>query len=300
MPIKTSVMRANLRALSPLLKQSALSLEHARGFQDKKGELMKLAYLMEADQSEPFQLGDFFAAWAEPRHPPRHGVILYLHGGGYVFGGLDYALGFGSILATVTGRRVLCPGYRLAPERPYPAQLEDAVASYNHLLSLGYRGDEIVLCGESAGGGLVLALALKLRDTGAQMPAGVVSISPWTDLTLSGESYAANKKSDPSISCEMLEYCRKMYAPGAENWLDPYVSPLMADLEGMPRCLMFAGGDEVLLSDSILFADKLERAGGWCRLHVEEKMWHVYVLYAVEEARAARAKIAEFVEECIG
>ena len=198
-----------------------------------------------------------------PRDEVSDGVILYLHGGGYTCGNLDYAKGFGSALSAKCGVRVLCVAYRLAPEEVYPAALQDATDAYGYLLSNGYAPSRILLCGESAGGGLSYSLCLKLRDKGWALPAGIIAISPWTDLTMSGASYETNLKKDPSMTKEKLKYYADCYLYGAkrsernlypvtnENAEEdekikrqPLVSPLFADLDRMPPSLIFVGGDE--------------------------------------------------------
>ena len=137
-------------------------------------------------REHPFE--KFSGAWVIPKDVRREGVMLYLHGGGYACGGMEYATGFGAMLADITGMRVFCAVYRLAPEHPYPAAPEDALESYRYLLSKGYAPDHIVLCGESAGGGLCYALCLQLKTMALPMPGCIVVVSPWTDLTASGAS----------------------------------------------------------------------------------------------------------------
>ncbi|MBR5474723.1 MAG: alpha/beta hydrolase fold domain-containing protein, partial [Lachnospiraceae bacterium] len=163
----------------------SFSLDTVRKGQNRLGELVASTHRKHVVIKDHAFEG-FMGAWISPKDERRHGVILYLHGGGYACGDLDYAKGFATMLAVRMGTRVFASAYRLAPEHPFPAALEDAVTSYQYLLSKGYRSDQIALCGESAGGGLCYALCLKLREKGLPMPCGIVAISPWTDLTSSG------------------------------------------------------------------------------------------------------------------
>ncbi len=220
-------------------------------------------------------------------------AILYLHGGGYTAGGLDYAKGFGALLATQTRLNVFCAAYRLAPEHPFPAALDDAVTAYRYLLDQGYAPDRIAVAGESAGGGLSFSLVMRLRDEGLPLPACVVVISPWADLTLSGASYQNNALRDPSLLKEVLEHCVDAYAPGRE--CEPYVSPVFGDVSGFPPCLLFAGGDEILLSDSVTLQRKLTQAHVRSTIVIEEGMWHVYPLYGTPESKKALEEMSLFI-----
>jgi acetyl esterase/lipase len=166
-------------------------------------------------------------------------------------------------------------------------------------LDTGYAPEDIILCGESAGGGLIFSLCLKLKELNLPMPAGLIPISPWTDLTLSGESYTTNLDKDITLSRPMLDYYVRSYVGKACDAANPLISPLFGDFAGFPPCLIFAGGDELLLSDAVAIAGKLEKQGVDVRLHVEENMWHAYVLYGTHESVAAMNKIAAFIEERI-
>ena len=165
MPLHPKTVRSQLNLLKPIL--SGCSLKVIRKGQDNLGELMEAQFRNKTVIKEhPFD--GFTGAWVLPKDQRREGVILYLHGGGYTCGSLDYATGFGSMLAVQTGTRVFCAAYRLAPEHPFPAPVEDALESYQYLLQKGYRPSRIVLCGESAGGGLCYALCLILKDLNMQ------------------------------------------------------------------------------------------------------------------------------------
>ena len=219
-------------------------------------------------------------------------MILYLHGGGYVAGCLHYARGSASVLATETNRKVLAVAYRLAPEHPFPAAIDDALCAYQYLLDAGYA--RISLVGESAGGGLIFSLCLKLKELGLPQPEKLVGISPWTDLKFTGESHISNRKNDPTLSVRALHVAAEAYAKGQEE--NPFVSPIYGDLSGLPRSLIFAGSRELLLDDSRMLTELLRKYGCDCELIVEEGLWHVYVLFKIPEARKALKKISAFLE----
>lgn len=288
MAISGKFIRSQLALARPLL--SGCSLETARRGQDMLGELMthtKHDQISIEEQDFPA----FRAAWVQPRDARHEGVILYLHGGGYTCGSLDYALGFGSILAAECGIRVFCAAYRLAPENPYPAALDDALEAYQSLLSRGYKAHQIVLCGESAGGGLIYALCLKLKALHIPLPCALIGISPWTDLCASGASYAQNRDVDPSMTLERLQFFAQCYTADPS---DPFVSPLYGDLTAMPPSLLFVGGDEIMLDDARLLHEKLQSCGCDSRLIVAPHMWHAYVLYYLKENRSDFIEINSF------
>lgn len=280
--------RARLERIKPLL--SRRSLDSSRRGQNIVGDIME-AFRHNDVMIKEHPFPDFQGAWILPKDHRRQGVILYLHGGGYTCGGLDYATGFGSVLADECGTRVFCCAYRLAPEYPYPAALEDALESYRYLLSKGYSA--ITLCGESAGGGLCYALCLKLKELNLPLPCGIIAISPWVDLTNSGASYESNKDTDPTLTKELLDYYASLYT---RDLAHPLVSPLFADLKGFPSSLIFAGGDELLLSDAQDLHQKLLSAGDQSDLIVTPDRWHGYVLYQLEEDQKDFVAINTFLD----
>ena len=286
-------IRSQLALLRPIFL--GVSLETARKGQDKMGELLR--YTRRREVTLDFKnFSNFKAAWVTPNDQTRDGVILYLHGGGYTCGSLDYSLGFGSVLASECGMKVFCIAYRTAPENPYPAALEDALEAYNYLLSEGVRHDRIVLCGESAGGGLVYSLCLKLKEKNIPCPSGVIGISPWTDLTASSPSYEENKSKDPSMTRERLSFFADCYTSDREN---PLVSPLFADLGGLPPSLIFAGGDEIMLGDSTEMHRRLCEAGVDSTIRIKEGMWHGYVLFCLKENRDDFSHINAFLKKIL-
>ena len=277
MELSAKLVRSQLNFFKPFV--AGCSLEVTRKGQDKLGELMsalhKREVLIRDHDFERFQ-----GAWVMPKDERRSGVVLYLHGGGYTCGSLDYAKGFAATLASECGVRVFCAAYRLAPENPYPAAVEDALTAFDYLLKKGYAPHQILLCGESAGGGLIYALSLKLKQLGRELPCGLIGISPWVDLTGSGASYETNRDNDPSLTQELLDFYAKCYT---QDPTDPLCSPVRGDLTGLPPSLLFAGGDEILLDDARTLHDRLKAAGCRSKLIIAPGRWHAYVLYCLQE-----------------
>ena len=280
-----------LHILKKLL--SKCSLPTIRKGQDKIGTLVERKYKDEVLKKD-HDFGHFQGAWLIPKDERRQGVMLYLHGGGYTCGTLPYAKGFGSLLAAKSGTRVFAPAYRLAPEHPFPAALDDALESYRYLLDKGYTPDKITLCGESAGGGLCYSLCLRLKEEGLPLPSSIIAISPWTDLTGSGESYETNRDIDPSLSLEVIEYYANCYTTDRKH---PEVSPAFADLTGMPPSLILVGGDEILLSDAQLLHQKLNADGCKSKLFIKPNRWHAYIFYDLAEDADDIEKINHFLNK---
>ena len=277
MGLPAKLVRAQLNFFKPFVANC--SLEVTRKGQDKLGELMEAIHRRDVIVRD-HDFGPFRGAWIIPKDERRQGVILYLHGGGYTCGNLDYAKGFAATLSDECGVRVFCAAYRLAPEERFPAALDDAVVAYQYLLSKGYPARQILLCGESAGGGLIYALCLKLKQLRLPLPCGLIGISPWTDLTGSGESYITNRDIDPSMTPELLQFYAGCYTDDPKN---PLCSPLFGDLTGLPPSLLFVGGDEVMLDDTRMLHQKLLDCGCRSQMIVAPERWHAYVLYYLNE-----------------
>ncbi|MDN5937482.1 MAG: alpha/beta hydrolase [Salinisphaera sp.] len=206
-------------------------------------------------------------------------AVLYLHGGAYCCGSPETHRTLCARLAGSARTAVHALDYRLAPEHPFPAALDDAVAAYAALLEQGLSPARVVVAGDSAGGGLALALALRLRDQGLPMPALLYLISPWVDMTFSGESATARAAIDPMITAAWGLACRQHYA-GASQFDEPLLSPLFADLQGMPAMLIDVGSDEVLYSDAERLAARAAQAGVAVELRVYDGLWHVFHVFA--------------------
>jgi acetyl esterase/lipase len=217
-------------------------------------------------------------------------ALLYLHGGGHVIGSLKSHRHLVSRLAVAAGVTAFHIDYRLAPEHPYPAALEDAVKAYRQILASGIAPDDIVVGGESAGGNLATALLLKAREIGLPQPAGLYLLSPWLDMTTAGQSYQKVGARDPIITREGIEMVAAAYLGGKPD--NPLTSPVRADPAGLPPMLIQVGSEEVLLSDSLTFADHAAMAGVEVKLHVWPEMPHAWPLFHVL-IRAGLAAIDE-------
>lgn len=223
----------------------------------------------------------------------RH--LLYLHGGAYAVGAPRLYRHFTWRIADAARARVLVLDYRLAPEHPFPAALDDAVGAWRWLLDHGADPRQMAVAGDSAGGGLALALMLKLRDDGLPLPAAAVAMSPWTDLALTAPSFRSNAAADPMLVADDVPRFAAGYLGGADA-RNPYASPLYGNPRGLPPTLLQAGSDEILRDDAVRMAEAMRAAGCDIELQVWRKMPHTWQLLAsvLPEARAALAEIARF------
>ena len=221
-------------------------------------------------------------------------IILHCHGGGYSTGSSLYARTLTSKLAASTSMDVLCFDYRLAPEHPYPAAVEDAMKVWNYLMLLGYGARDVILTGDSAGGNLALALSLRLKAEGRLLPRGLVLMSPWTDLTSSGESFTEKADLDPVLNREYIDRMIEAYAPG-RDLEDPMISPLFGSFEGFPPTYIQVGENEILFSDAGRLYQALMRDSVSVKMDVYPGMWHVFQMSPMKAARDAMDKNAEFI-----
>lgn len=226
-------------------------------------------------------------------------VLLYLHGGGYVIGSVATHRGLTSALSRAANCRVLALDYRLAPEHPYPAAVEDATSAYRWLLDQGIAGDKIAISGDSAGGGLTLATLLSLKATGDPMPGAAVPISPWTDMEGSGESMTTKVDKDPMVEPGGLMGMARLYMGDNTDYRAPTASPLYGDYAGLPPLLIQVGELETLLNDATRVASRAEAAGVDVTLEVWQEMVHVWHLFApmLPEGREAITRIGSFIKE---
>jgi epsilon-lactone hydrolase len=240
----------------------------------------------------PVDIDGLHAEWITFAEAPKEKVILYFHGGGYVSGNCFTHRPSVAKLVMGAGVQALLFEYRLAPEHPFPAALDDAVSAYNWLLAQGTLPSDVVFMGDSAGGGLALATLVALRDQGMPLPSAAVALSPWTDLKGTGESLMTNAKSDPFTPRESWTVFSHYYV-GDNDPCHPWISPLYADLRGLPPMQIYAGGAEVLLDDSTRFAEKAAAAGVDVTLHVGEGMFHCYPVFGsfLPEGKQAMAEI---------
>ncbi|MGE0624269.1 MAG: alpha/beta hydrolase [Pseudomonadales bacterium] len=239
------------------------------------------------------------ARWVRAPGARRDACVLYLHGGGYMMGSLNTHQELMARISRATGASVLGLGYRLAPEHPYPAAVDDALAAYRWLLELGLASRRVVIAGDSAGGGLTMATLLALKDAGEPQPAGATVFSPWTDLTGSGDSVHTRAEADPMIRPDALEATAAHYLGGQSARL-PGVSPLFGDLAGLPPLLIQVGDAEVLLDDATRLHQAAEDAGVESSLHVFDEAFHVFqAVPDLPESAEALEEMAAFFHRVI-
>ncbi len=238
------------------------------------------------------------AEWQIVPGAAKNKVLLYLHGGGWVIGSPNTARLLSIELGKATNMQVLSVDYRLAPEHPYPAALEDCVSIYNWLLSSDIKSDDIIIAGDSAGGNLTLTTLIKLRNDGIPLPAGAIPISMATDLSLADESYFVNGETDPILADIGIFWWITSYAAGADL-RNPLISPLYADLSKLPPLLIQASSCEMLYSDSKRFLERAKEAGVDVKLQTWDDLMHVFQGFGLNdlaESKEAIKNIGDFVQ----
>lgn len=225
-------------------------------------------------------------------------IIVFFHGGGYCFGSslTTHRLGV-ALMAKNTGLTCHSIDYRLAPEHPYPAALDDALTAWQGIVD-SHPEHKIILSGDSAGGGLSLALMMRLRAEGSRLPDAAVLFSPWTDLTCQGESYVTKARVDPMFTPAMPRDCSQYYAPEGTDKTNPLISPAFGDFSGLPRMLILCGGNEILLSDSKTLAEAAETAGVDIELAIWENMFHDWWLFGlfIPETKQCLTKVSTWLK----
>ena len=246
-------------------------------------------------------VGDVAGLWVTPKNAATTGTLLYLHGGGYVMGSSRTHRKMVGHLATAAGVRSFIPDYRLAPEHPYPAAVEDGVAAFRGLLAEGHRPERIVLAGDSAGGGLSVAVTLALRNDGRPMPRALVLLSPWTDLSFTGASLQTNAETDLTMTLAGAKRMAEYYC-GRAKPRSPLISPLFADLRGLPPTYIQVGGDEMLLDDAVRLDERLRASRVTSSIDVVAGMQHVFQFGAgtLPESDEAIMQLGSFVREQLG
>jgi len=262
-------------------------------------QLATIGKLPKDVKCEPVIAGSVPAEWITTPNAENQKVILYLHGGGYVAGSIGTYRDLVARISRLSKTRILILEYRLAPEYPFPNALEDAIAAYNWLISAEkIDPNNIIIAGDSAGGGLTLATLIKLHAEGVSLPVAAVCLSPWTDLAGTGESQKTKVEVDPFTTPEMFEITARAYL-GTTDPKNPLASPLYADLHGLPPLLIQVGTSEALLDDSVRFAERAKAAGGDVRLEVWKDMIHIFAFFAVfaPESRQGIEQICEFIQK---
>ena len=266
-------------------------LERQRAGQELLGRLITPMIGM---KWEPFELSGMKAAWVRPEWGHyHHKIILYCHGGGYTSGNLGYSRPLASKLSHTTGWETLSFEYRLAPEHPFPAAADDALAAWDYLMQLGYGARDITVAGDSAGGNMALVLCHRLKAAGRMLPGRLILMSPWTDMTASGTSYQERKELDPSITEDYIHAVRSAYA-GDADVKDPQLSPLFGDFTGFPPTLIQVGSNEILYSDSATLRQRMTAAGVVCRMEEWQDMWHVFQMFPIKKAAQAMEHVGQF------
>ena len=247
-------------------------------------------------ECEPVDVGGIPGEWIIAPGGEENRIILYLHGGGYVMGSINTHREMVSHISRAAKARILIIDYRLAPEYPFPAAVEDSTAAYRWLLKQGIDPGRIVIAGDSAGGGLTVATLVALRDEGGPLPAAAVCLSPWVDMEAIGQSMTTKAEEDPMVQREAIIRMGEAYLGGADA-RTPLAAPLYADLTGLPPILIQVGTSETLLDDATRLAERAKEAGVDITLEPWEEMIHVWQFYAsmVPEAKKAVKDIGNFI-----
>ncbi|MHA1932263.1 MAG: alpha/beta hydrolase [Promethearchaeota archaeon] len=290
-----------MKRIIKLLKQQG-EQETKKRVEDSRNSMEQMASMEKIPDDvkiEEITVSGIPSIWISTPEVVKEQVILYLHGGGYALGSINTHKTLGAKISRSSKSRVLMINYRLAPENPYPAALEDSVTVYQWLIDdEGIDPKNIVISGDSAGGGLTAASILKIRDLSIALPAGGVLLSPWTDLDGTGNSVRTKRRIDPYLDASELFFMANLYI-GDEDPKNPYISPLYADLKGIPPLLIQVGTAEIILDDSTRFAEKAKSAGVDVTLDVWEDMIHVFQAFAfwAPEGKQAIEKIGEFIQK---
>ena len=282
--------------MSPMFNTSSTVQKQRKAFE----RFSNFSILPKKTKIQQLQIGKIDAEWISVGTPLENYVILYLHGGAYCIGSSNTHRELAARISKASKIKTLLINYRLAPEHPYPAAIEDVVFTYDWLLKNGFLSNNVIIIGDSAGGGLAISALVKLRDLGAPIPAAAVCISPWTDLQLTGDSIQTHTQKDPFLTHQWLQLMARHYA--ANNDIQtPFISPQNADLSMLPPLLIQVGSDEILLSDSIRLAERAREAGVDSTLDVWENMWHVWHFFVgkMPEANCAINRICNFIHEHI-
>ena len=300
-------MAEELSRRSKLIKYLVAEFNSNKHFQDKfttesygKSDMDVEYHYPDHLEAERIHMDNFEMEKLTWKDSTSRWVVLHLHGGGYVGAMRKHYKQMAGLYSEVGGgATVITVDYRVAPEYTFPAALEDALEAYEWILDQGYSNDQIILAGDSAGGGLAMALVHALKASWRKLPAGIVAMSPWTDVTCSGSSYKDNYEIDPVFGNERSELVFENPYVGDADPRDPRISPLFGDFYGFPPMLIQVGTDEMLLSDSISVAEKAKSAGVKVRLSVYNGMFHVFQMAGtiMEESKQAWAEVKRFFEE---
>lgn len=289
--MKSDFIKNFLKTAQPIVNR--IPLMNQRSYQTTFFTLKPLPSDVIYDEIEDFS---YKAEWVIPPEEDPEKVIFYTHGGGYGMGDLISSRALIAPIAKKTGIRVFSFEYRLAPEHPFPAAFDDAKKAYEYVLGQGYSPGNIIAFGESAGGGLAVSNILRLIAEGKEAPKCLVTISPWSDLTATGQTYFLNEDKDPLLRGKYLKRLADSYV-GDDSPLNPYISPAFAIYDDrFPPTLIQAGSDEVLLDDSKLLYNAMKDGGVDVDIEIYPKMWHVFHIWQIEESDKAITAIDEFIK----
>lgn len=280
-----------------------MDLKHGKNINivENRKKLEKDVYLFKMPygvKKTAFKIGDIGAEWLLPKKHDEKRVIMYLHGGAYIAGSPKTHRTLAARIAKKSESKALIIDYRLAPENPFPAAVDDAETAYKWLLKQGYISTNIVFAGDSAGGGLTLATMLKLRDEKIPLPGAAVCLSPWTDLAITGDSVKLKKNEDLMLTEHYLKFSAEKYV-GNNNPKNPYISPLYAELKGLPPILIQTGTADLIVDDALRFVENAKKSGLDITLDLWQDMFHVFQIFGwyFPESKTALKKIGNFIKE---
>jgi acetyl esterase/lipase len=269
------------------------TLEQSRAYADQIGEMVKIPESITYDYTE---INGIPVAWVDGPNSEKEKVIVYVHGGAYITGSITQCRALTLGFSDISSARVLVVDYRLAPENPYPAGLDDIISVYKWLInSKMIDPKNIILTGTSAGGGLVMAALIRLRDEEVVLPAAGILISPWADLTCQSNSFIEKAEEDPWLSTRGLKEAAAWYI-GDYNSQNPYISTIFADFKGLPPLFIQVGKVEMLLDDSLHLGQNAEKAGIDYELDAWDDLFHVFVAFPSPESQKAAEKIKRFIK----
>ena len=275
---------------------STVDLTHVVDMRERLNKISRLLKCAFGVSFEATTVNGLYAEWLRPKQAADGKVLLYLHGGAYLVGSCRTHRQMVSHIARAAGINALVPEYRLAPEHPFPAAIDDAVGVYRWLLTNGFSPGDIFIAGDSAGGGLTVATLLSLRHAGLPMPAAAVLLSPFLDITASGESATTRADQDPWFDAKDMSVVADNYCSDGTDLQNPLVSPVFSNVAGLPPTFIQVGDDEILLSDSTRFADKMKDAGLDVEIEIWPEMWHLFQLFIgkMPESRRAIRRIGAY------
>lgn len=300
-PEKMDFMMRTIKAFRTSSNQSnVLSQEELSKQRTDSERLSKLVTPTSLVEVEGFAIGHINCEWVKPKFSHRTDkLIMYCHGGGYTNGGLGYARILAVKLAQVTGIETVSFEYRLAPENPYPAGIDDAEAVWNYIMHMGYGAKNIIIAGDSAGGNMALELMLRLKEENRILPEAAILMSPWTDMRLKNNSYVTYKDKDPMLTYEYIDTMRKAYAGEDAEFNDYHYSPILGNLENMPPTLIQTGSNEILRDDSEHLKKKYNKQGSFAKLEIYQGCWHVFQQFPIAKASLAMNSVKGFLDDVI-